>query len=203
MEAPAAITASLKDVDSTVRDATYNEKQLEAGSQISSEKSKDAQMDGGWRAWCSVLSSFLQFAICLGGANAFGVFQAEYSLVQFPGTSDLVSAVCSWWHRPASLHEQSSSGVKAGIVAKFWEPMRINAYRFFGQMISFIGGTMLSVLVVTCLAVGRLCELRGPRFVAILGTIIMVIALLAASWCHTVPALIATQGMWAASFGSP
>lgn len=61
-------------------------------------------------------------------------------------------------------------------------------------MISFIGGTTLAVLVVTCLAVGRLCELRGPRFVAIIGTVITVAGLLAASWCRSVPALIATQG---------
>lgn len=33
--------------------------------------------DGGWRAWSSVVAGFLQLTICLGGPNAFGVYQAE------------------------------------------------------------------------------------------------------------------------------
>lgn len=64
---------------------------IDAASRSSNNKNNEAKMDGGWRAWCSVVASFLQFAICLGGPNAFGVFQAEYSLVQFPEASDLVS----------------------------------------------------------------------------------------------------------------
>lgn len=62
------------------------------------------------------------------------------------------------------------------------------------QSISFIGGTTLAVLVATCLAAGRLCEIQGPRFLATVGTVITVAGLLGASWCRSVNSLIATQG---------
>lgn len=93
MEIPAPIVSSGDEESRLQKDEqarVFPEKQYDSASQVSAEKLQEAQMDGGWRAWCAVLSSFLQFAICLGGPNAFGVFQAEYSLVQFPGTSDLV-----------------------------------------------------------------------------------------------------------------
>lgn len=86
-------------------------KQLDTGSQTGDEHTKEARMDGGWRAWCSVLASFLQFAICLGGPNAFGVFQAEYSLVQFPEASDLVS-----YHSSCNPLSVRITGNKAGRV---------------------------------------------------------------------------------------
>ena len=88
-----AVQGGPQECQQHVHDASQKpEKDVETESQVSGNaKVKEAQMDGGWRAWCSVVASFLQFAICLGGPNAFGVFQAEYSLVQFPESSDLVS----------------------------------------------------------------------------------------------------------------
>jgi hypothetical protein len=71
----------------------------------------------------------------------------------------------------------------------------LNLFTFvYLQSISFIGGTTLATLVVTCLAVGRLCELHGPRILGICGTLVTVVGLLAASWCHSVSTLIVTQG---------
>lgn len=88
---PAAAASTTDDELQSPDFSPRTEKKADQGSQICDEKVKEARMDGGWRAWCSVVAAFLQFAICLGGPNAFGVFQAEYSLVQFPESSDLVS----------------------------------------------------------------------------------------------------------------
>lgn len=54
---------------------------------------------------------------------------------------------------------------------------------------------MLAVSLSFGIFFGRTCELYGHRVITITGAVIWVSALIAASFCSSVPALIATQGL--------
>ena len=63
------------------------------------------------------------------------------------------------------------------------------------QLISFIGSVCTALTLSIGIPVGRSVEIFGFRPVAICGTIVFCGALVAASFCRTIPTLILTQGI--------